>query len=458
MKKEDSTTLKSWIELNRLVKEKKDLEELLHDRVTGLPTIPLLLKDIEEILQNNNKVGLLCVNVVKYSRIEEIYGFKAFDKVMAMVADILNSLVGGALRGADIISQLMISGNTFAILLSPPRNQSELRKEDLLKIKKRINSKITDAIRDSLDYALFKKFGCYVGSAILNYNKEIRFERQIYTVLEDALQDSASEKDKDAKKRLAALKKIIKEEEVHTLFHPIVNLSNYEIMGYEALSRGPGQGEFERPDKLFKIAYQSDLIIELDRLCRKKALAAASDMAPERMLFLNVEPDSVNDPDLRQIAASALLLDSKLTPDQIVLEITERSAIIDFSAFRSTLEYFRALGFKIAIDDAGAGYASLQSIIELKPDFLKIDMSLIRGIDTDNVKQQLVKALQGFGHETGVKVIAEGIETKAELKTLLEMNIDYGQGFIFAYPSEPFPEIRKDIISKLPKRSKLVKS
>ena len=458
MEKKDSTTLKSWIELNKLVKEKKNLEELLHDRVTGLPTIPLLLKDIEKILQNNNKVGMLCVNVVKYSRIEEIYGFKTFDKVMGMVADILNSLVGGALRGADIISQLMISGNTFAILLSPPRNQSELRKEDLLKIKKRVNSKITDAIRDSLDYALFKKFGCYVGSAILNYDKEIRFERQIYTVLEEALQDSATEKDKDAKKRLAALKKIIKEEEVHTLFHPIVKLPDYEIMGYEALSRGPGQGEFERPDKLFKIAYQSDLIIELDRLCRKKALASASDMAPKRMLFLNVEPDSVNDPDLRQIAASALLLDSKLTPDQIVLEITERSAIIDFSAFRSTLEYFRALGFKIAIDDAGAGYATLQSIIELKPDFLKIDMSLIRNIDTDNVKQQLVKALQRFGHETGVKVIAEGIETKAELKTLLEMDIDFGQGFVFAYPSEPFPKIRKDIISKLPKRRKRVKS
>lgn len=458
MKKEDSTTLKSWIELNRLIKEKKDLEELLHDRVTGLPTIPLLLKDIEKILQKNNQAGLLCVDVVKYSKIEEIYGVKTFDKVMTMVADILNALVGRELRSADIISQLMISGNTFAILLSPPRKQSELKKEDILKIKKRINSKITDAIRDSLDYALFKKFGCYVGSAILNYDKEIRFERQIYTVLEDALQDSASERDKDVKNRFAALKKIIKEEEIYTLFHPIVKLPDYKIIGYEALSRGPGQGEFERPDKLFKIAYQSDLIIELERLCRKKVLAAARDIAPEHMLFLNVESCSVNDPDLRQIAASTFLLDSKLTSDQIVLEITERSAIIDFSAFRSVLEYFRALGFKIAIDDAGAGFATLQSIIELKPDFLKIDMSLIRDIDTDDVKQQLVKALQRFGHETGVSVIAEGIETKAELRTLLEIGINFGQGFVFAYPSEPFPKIRKDIISKLPKHRKRVKS
>jgi len=447
LKQTDSSTLKSWIELNRLVSEKKNLEELLHDRVTGLPTIPLLFNEIETLLKAHDQVGLLCVNVVKYSKIEEIYGYKMFDKVMKMVADIIKSLLGGSLREADVISQLMISGNTFAILLSPPRKQTELKKEDLLKIKKRISSKITDAIRDSLDYALFQKFGCYVGNAILYYDKNVRLERLLYTALEEALEDSASEKDKDAKRRIKELKKIIEEEEIYTLFHPIVKLPEYKVIGYEALSRGPGRGEFERPDKLFKVAYESDLLVELERLCRKKTLLAAANMKPGHMLFLNVEPDSVNDPDLRQIAASTLLLDSSLTPDHIVLEITERSAIMDFSAFRGVLEYFRALGFKIAIDDGGAGYATLQSIIELKPDFIKLDMSLIRDIDSDNVKQQLVKALKNFSQETGVSMIAEGIETKAELKTLLNMDIKLGQGYVFAYPSEPFPKIRKNIVT-----------
>ncbi|MCK4728301.1 MAG: EAL domain-containing protein [Desulfobacterales bacterium] len=447
MKQNSSSTLESWIELNQLARGKKGLEELLYDRVTGLPTIPLLFREIESMLEGHNQVGLLCIDVVKYSKIEEIYGYKTFDKVMKMVADILESLLGGSLREADLVSQLMISGNTFAILLSPPRKKAELEKGDLLRIKQRITSKITNAIRDSLDYALFQKFGCYVGNAILNYDKNVRLERQLYTALQEALADSASEKDKDAKRRLEQLKKIIEEEEIYTLFHPIVRLPEYEIIGYEALSRGPGQGEFERPDKLFKVAYESDLLIELERLCRKKALTAASSMKPEHMLFLNVEPDSVNDPELRQIAASTLLLDSSLTPDRIVLEITERSAIMAFSAFRSALEYFRALGFRIAIDDAGAGYATLQSIIELKPDFIKLDMSLIRDIDSDNVKQQLVKALKRFGQETGVSMIAEGIETKGELRTLLEMDIDLGQGFVFAYPSEPFPNIRKNIIT-----------
>ena len=446
--KTNYSILKSWIELGRLVREKKHLEKLLRDRVTDLPTIPLLINDIEKILKEHTQVGILCVDIVKYSKIEEIYGYQTFDKVMKMVADVLRSFLGGSLRETDVISQLMISGNTFTILLSPPRKKTELQKEDLIKIKKRIASKITEAIRSSLDYALFKKFGCYVGSAILNYDKSIRLERQLYTALEKALEDSASAQSKDAEKRMRELKKIIKEEEIYTLFQPIVKLPNYKIIGYEALSRGPGQGEFERPDKLFNIAYQSNLVIELERLCRKKALASASNMNPEHMLFLNIEPDSVNDPELRQLAASALLLNSGLGPEHIVLEVTERSAIMDFSAFRNALEYFRALGFKIAIDDGGAGYASLQSIIELKPDFIKIDMSLIRNIDSDNIKQQLVKALINFGKETGVKMIAEGIETKAELKTLLNIGIEIGQGFVFAYPSEPFPKIRKQILTQ----------
>jgi len=447
LKETDSATLKSWIELNQLVKEKKNLEKLLHDKVTGLPTIPLLFNDIKKILEKNNQVGLLCIDIVKYSKIEEIYGYKSFDKVMKMVAETLKSLLGGSLREADVISQLMISGNTFSILLSPPRKKTELTKEDLAKIKKRVSSKITEAIRNSLDYALFQKFGCYVGSAILNYNKDIRLERQLYTSLEEALADSATAQQKDTKKRMMELKKIIDNEEIYSLFQPIVKLPEYKIIGYEALSRGPGRGEFERPDKLFKIAYESNLVIELERLCRKKALAAACNMKPNRVLFLNIEPDSVNDPELRQIAASHLLIDSSLNPNRIVLEVTERAAITNFSAFRSALEYFRALGFKIAIDDGGAGYATLESMVELKPDFIKLDMSLIKNIDTDDVKQQLVKALISFGKETNVKMLAEGIETKAELKTLLEMDIRLGQGYVFAYPSEPFPEIRTETLT-----------
>jgi len=136
---------------------------------------------------------------------------------------------------------------------------------------------------------------------------------------------------------------------------------------------------------------------------------------------------------------TTLLAQSNITPDRIVLEITERAAITDFASFRSTLEYVRALGFNVAVDDAGAGYGSLQCLAEVHPEWLKIDISLIRNIDTDEIRAQLVGSLVTFADNIGVSLIAEGIETEGELAKLRELGVRYGQGFLFSLPVPPFP-------------------
>jgi EAL domain-containing protein (putative c-di-GMP-specific phosphodiesterase class I) len=137
---------------------------------------------------------------------------------------------------------------------------------------------------------------------------------------------------------------------------------------------------------------------------------------------------------------TALLADAAITPDRIVLEITERTAIVDFGSFRATLEYLRALGFAVAVDDAGAGYGSLQCLAEVKPEWLKIDISLVRGVDTDDVRRQLMSSMVTFAKRVGVKLVAEGIETKEELDVLMAIGVAYGQGFYFTKPVLPFPE------------------
>ena len=162
-------------------------------------------------------------------------------------------------------------------------------------------------------------------------------------------------------------------------------------------------------------------------------------MPPERLMFINIEPEAVADPELRDVMFSSLLKQSDLSPERIVLEITERSAITDFAAFRSTLEYLRMLGFAVAVDDAGAGYGSLQCLAEVKPEWLKIDMSLTRGVDTDEVRQQLITSLVTFADRMGVKLIAEGIETAGQLAMLESLGVIYGQGFYFTVPVPPFP-------------------
>ncbi len=291
-----------------------------------------------------------------------------------------------------------------------------------------------------IDPEIYSKFGCYVGSATVSADPDVRSERLMHRALEEAMHESATREAIDAEDRIRKLKGIIDAEEVHTLVHPIFDLRDMSIIGYEALSRGPIGSEFEHPDKLFKVAYDADLVLRLERLCRKRAIEAAATLPEGRKIFLNVEPEAVGDPELREIVTSTILSHASISPDRIVLEITERAAINDFVAFRATLELLRALGFSISVDDAGAGYASLQCLAEVHPEWLKIDLSLVRGCDGDEVRRCLITSLVTFADSAGVKLVAEGIETADELMMVRQLGVRYGQGFYFGRPVEAFPD------------------
>lgn len=431
--------LESWLEFNDVIEAHPEIRELLFDPVTGLPTTPLLFPRIRMLLEERGEVSLLCLNVVRYSKIEEIYGWKVFDDVMREVARSLEQIAGTVLRDSDIIAELMISGNSFVVVLSPPRDSVKIEPDARQMIVHKVQSSVRERLAGMMEPALFKKFGCYVGASTIQFEENIRLERLVHHGLEEALADSTTREEIDAEKRKDALREIIDREQITTLVHPIFDLTDMTVIGYEALSRGPADSEFERPDKLFKIAYDADLVLRLERLCRKKAIEASRTIPDDRLLFINIEPEAVTDPELREVMTTTLLAQSEITPDRIVLEITERSAITDFVAFRSTLEYVRALGFKIAVDDAGAGYGSLQCLAEVHPEWLKVDLSLVRDCDTDDVRASLIAGLVTFAERMGVNLIAEGIETTGELATLREIGVRYAQGFLFTVPVKPFP-------------------
>lgn len=431
--------LESWLEFHEVIESHPEVRKLLFDPVTGLPTTPLLFPRIRMLLEERGEVSLLAVNVVRYSKIEEIYGWKVFDDVMREVAHALEAIAGSVLRDSDIIAELMISGNSFVVVLSPPRNSVRIDADARQLIVQKVEQSIREYLAGAMDPAVFKKFGCYVGASTVCFDKDVRLERLVHDGLDKALEDSSSRESVDHERRRDLLAEIIRKEQVRTLVHPIFDLHDMSILGYEALSRGPVDSEFERPDKLFHVAYDADLVMRLERLCRKKAIEAGAKLPAGRLLFINIESEAVADPELREIMTTTLLAQSNITADRVVLEITERSAITDFCSFRSTLEYVRALGFQVAVDDAGAGYGSLQCLAEVHPEWLKIDLSLIRDVDTDEIRSQLVGSLASFAAKIGVGLIAEGIETRGELAKLRELGVRYGQGFLFTRPVDPFP-------------------
>ncbi|HSS43741.1 MAG TPA: EAL domain-containing protein, partial [Thermoanaerobaculia bacterium] len=214
-------------------------------------------------------------------------------------------------------------------------------------------------------------------------------------------------------------------------YQAIFKLDTMELFGHEALSRGPVDTPFESPELLFQFAGEHEAIWDLEQLCIESS-AAHYGVRNGGMLFINVEADSITSLTGRREALEPILqLDQK-----VVLEVTERSAIRDVPVFREALAALRQLGFRIAIDDAGSGYASLQSIAELRPNFLKVANTLVTGLHGDTIKRDVVEMLVNLARRIDAVCVAEGIETPEDLAECRRLGIPYGQGFYLGVPEE----------------------
>lgn len=245
--------------------------------------------------------------------------------------------------------------------------------------------------------------------------------------------------------------RLLKEGRIRTLFQPIVSLSDGSVLGYEALSRGPIGTRLEGADALFSTAAQRGVAAQLERICRFKAIENASGIPPGCYLFLNISPRVFEE--RNEALSRDVVGQNRLAQERIVLEITEKQAIEDFDLFKRTLLHYSRQGFKVAIDDAGAGHNSLRAVTEVRPHYIKLDVALVRDIDRDRAKNALVSAIIIFARRIDAKVLAEGIETVEELATLIEIGVEYGQGFLLARPSAVFAEPKPEIAAFIRERA-----
>jgi len=221
-------------------------------------------------------------------------------------------------------------------------------------------------------------------------------------------------------------------------FQPIVDADARAVFGYEALVRGPeGEGAgwvFERVN--------DDNRYRFDQTCRVRAVQLAAQLDLAGQLSINLMPKAVYQPE-RCIRTTLKAAESFNFPiERIMFEITEGERVDDIPQLRSIVEYYQQRGFLTAIDDFGAGFAGLGLLAELQTDLIKLDMALIRNIDTDRVKKSIVSGTLQTCHELGMRVIAEGVETPEEFSTLRNMGVALYQGFLFARPAfEQLPEV-----------------
>ncbi|HEV7585298.1 MAG TPA: EAL domain-containing protein [Solirubrobacteraceae bacterium] len=252
--------------------------------------------------------------------------------------------------------------------------------------------------------------------------RDVRFMSMLGELLVNDLDEQ-----RDQQRLRSSILELIETENLDVAYQPIVDLRSNRCMGIEALARFPEP--FTRPDETLVAAHALGLSLELERLVVRHAWKMLPQLGRGQFLALNLSPDA-----LVELARRANLR-QELRLDQLVVEVTEHTLVDSYAALHRELEPLRRRGLRIAVDDAGAGYASLRHVLELRPDFIKVDRSLIHGIADDHARRVAVKAFLSLALDLGSSVVAEGVERQEDLTTVRELGLHAVQGYLLGRPT-----------------------
>ena len=236
------------------------------------------------------------------------------------------------------------------------------------------------------------------------------------------------------------LSEVMEKNLIDTVFQPIVDLRNGEIVGYEALSRGPKDSALYSPMELINEAKCQNRLDELDSLLNREAVQHAAQRGLNKLLFVNLDPTIL----YKRAGVESVLQklgEYGLRPESIVVEFSERSAVSAFSRFQDAVLEYRKRGFRVACDDVGAEYASRVALSKIEPDFVKIDDYIIRKSSGDTHQRSVISSILLLSKISGSRVIAEGVETQADLAAVMELGVPLGQGNFLGLPEREFQGI-----------------
>jgi EAL domain-containing protein (putative c-di-GMP-specific phosphodiesterase class I)/GGDEF domain-containing protein len=406
--------------------DRVEYEQMLYDFLTGLPTLPVVIERLRNVIKERGELVLLYFNFVRYSKIEEIYGWEKLDAVLETTAVAVREYLDTTALQTSRVLLSFTNDENLIFFHVPAPGVAAASDADITELASALQRNVAAKIEAVHGEEIAALFDIYVGRAHVYYNPKIRLERLIYRGMREAANAAKSIEHRELGKKAADLRTALRDRAVYVDYHPIVRADTKQIYGYEALARGVMRS-LRSPEVMFEVAAEADLLWELSRLCRSRALEGLGQrLRPDQLLFINVDPHDFADPAFTEMEVD--------DPSRVVIEITERTAIKDYPKFRERLVAFRERGYRFAVDDAGSGYAGLGSIANLEPDFIKLDMSLINSIDTNFIKQNLVETMVRFANDQNAMVIAEGVERAEEFETVKSLGVHLVQGFFLHRP------------------------
>ncbi|HUQ82367.1 MAG TPA: EAL domain-containing protein [Gemmatimonadaceae bacterium] len=410
--------------------ERVEYEQMLYDYLTGLPTLPVMIERSRQLIKERGELIVLYFNFVRYSKIEEIYGWEKLDAVLETTAQAVREYLEASVLRSSRVMVSFTNDSDFVFFHVPAPGVAAVTDAEITDLVAKLQDHVGGRIETAHGEEIASLFEIYVGRAHVYYNPKVRLQRLIYRGIREAANAAKSVEERERARRVDDLKRSLRERAVYVDLHPILVADTRAVYGYEALARGTLR-TLRSPEIMFDVAAEADLLWELGRLCRSRAIEAMrTRLTHGELLFVNVDPHDFVDPEFSQ-------LDHEVAePHRVVIEITERTAIKDYPKFRERLKALRERGYRFAVDDAGSGYAGLGSIANLEPDFIKLDISLINCIDTNFIKQNLVETMVRFANDMGAQVIAEGVERAEEYETVTQLGVHLVQGFFLHRPSE----------------------
>jgi EAL domain-containing protein (putative c-di-GMP-specific phosphodiesterase class I)/CheY-like chemotaxis protein len=430
------------------------LEALLLDRATALPTLPIVLDRVKEMLIEQGEIGIVFVDIEQFEAIEAEYGWAFFDELLCNVGQIISTEARERFPGA-IVTCHRTGGSSFYVFYET-RGQDLTAENASERIANELRQKLIDATKQRFAHVHAENIGFFVGITRVDYRPQIRLERQVYTgmrIATDAVRDAEQQRKKQLTREL---RDIIRRKRITTLFQPIVWAQDGRVFGYEILTRGPAGSSFRNSDMLFSFAREAKLAWALEAIALEGALKRLREVdLLDRKFLLNLEAEMFGESEFRIHEMVSYFAEHR---GHFVFELTERAAIEDYIQFRELLTEFREKGIEVAIDDAGSGYASLEAIAAIAPDYLKITKSLVSTLANEPIKQDLIKMLVELAGKINAKTLAEGIETEEEYETCRDLGIDLIQGYYFAHPQEDLRAGDAEVAQSLANREDLARA
>lgn len=405
------------------------------------------MNEVTSILTRDRSLSCLLVDLSRLHRVEFDLGVAHHSEIYDHAAAVLDRLRGAVLDPADLICRDGAGDGYFVILA--PRGRDAKTRVDLDQLAAAVEKAVEEALAPMVTEVLREQPRITVGAARVLGNSLLRPERLTARLIADAIAATRNARERKGHRDRSTLQDVILGEGLSSVYQPIVDLGTGDIFAYEALTRGPKSTPLESPATLFAIADEVDLTVELDRACFRGALRNAKTLEPVHRLFVNLLPMSFYDSAFIEIEVGNLLSAAGLTPANIVFEITERLAIENFASFKRALAAYTAMGFGVAIDDVGTRHSNLETVMSLRPHFIKISDVLVRGIARSTVKREMLRSLRHIAETIDAVMVAEGIEHLEDVIALRDLGLRYGQGYYMARPQPPFVGLRDDVRAEL---------